>query len=325
MAGLHNLGLTCAANALIQIIAHNSTLRTILLKTTAAVREDSLTGQLKDVVMKLHDGNVNNVVPVGFITKLYQTFTFISPHEQMDICELWMLVSSKIADETGTATGTATDKKKANSVHAIVDAAVARYNNDMCSEWLSAIQGIQLSVVKCEGCQDTPWNTEVVTTYELDIPAEKEKEKEKEITVSDMLLDRYSIERLKDWTCEKCKASSGALKQNKIYSLPAVLIIVIKRFCMSKNGHFFKKHSSINVQDNLVFEIDGQKQKNEYKLTGIGNHYGSYNGGHYNAHVLKSDGSWMCHDDSVVTEMSKNNASFLLNNQSAYLLCYERV
>jgi ubiquitin C-terminal hydrolase len=318
--GLHNLGQTCALNTLIQIISYNSTLRGIILNAMHCSNAP-LTHKLGDVINKIYTQK-KDVIPRDILRYILSAFPDnFRQHEQMDICELWMIISNRIAEELGVVVKT-NEKgiKPLSSGHDVVNplkikACVDRFNSNKSSIFLEAIQSINLSIVQCDTCKDTPWNVEVQTTYDIEAPSDGSV-----VPVSDLLLRTFGIDKLPGWKCDKC-SNEGALKQSQVYSLPKVLVISIKRFRMNKSGRFTKIHNSVVIQEVITFEINSKKFN--YRLTGIGNHYGSYNGGHYNAHVCLSNGDWLCCDDTIISPVS--DTSFMKSSASAYILFYELV
>jgi hypothetical protein len=110
--GLHNFGATCAVNTLVQILTYNTTIRTILFQD---VKDGGLITQLVDVMDKLYNQR-NQVAPGALIHLIYTMFPGnFNPHEQMDICEVWMLLSQKLVDELAISV----DGSETYAVHAV--------------------------------------------------------------------------------------------------------------------------------------------------------------------------------------------------------------
>ena len=325
--GLHNFGATCAINTLIQILTHTATIRMLLLDASTTAESESapatthtrrLCTQLADVVDKLYVQH-KPVAPCGLVQTIFAMFPDnFNEHEQMDICELWMLISQKLAEEMACVVSPESGCVSPFQVHTHIDPMhvqkyVNQFNANSSCAFLKAIQSVQLGVVQCEDCSNKSWNVEVLTSHAVEVPTNSDSK-----SLGDLLLRNYRIDKLKDWTCEKCK-HVGALKQAQIYMLPKILMVSIKRFFMDSTGRFFKINNPVDIQEHLSFEINGVSQV--YRLAGIANHYGMYSGGHYNAHVRVRDDAWECIDDVHVSAIP--NTNFLLNNQSAYLMCYE--
>ena len=317
--GLVNLGATCAVNSLIQIIAHNTTLRTILL--AAAPKESTtISSQLTDIIDKIYTRKLN-VSPAGFMKALYTAFsTLLRPGDQHDIGELWMLIADKIAEEQAESQAVPQrSSQKTSPIDKKVQQTVQAINGNKSSAWLNAIQGTQLSVLRCHNCQDQPWNPEVFTSIQIEIPHSPDATP----AIEDLLLNNHVIEKLDGWTCDKCK-KQGADKQIQMHSLSKVLMVVIKRFQMTRTGDFAKVYAPVNISANLVFSFNDHNYA--YILTGIGNHYGNGNGGHYIALTRDSidSQSWTCYDDMAQTPVPSDH-EFLNENKDAYILCYERI
>ena len=325
--GLNNInGTTCAINTLIQIITHSKRLYDALHSSytyDANNQEASkLVWHLTFITYAL--ANSNSVTPGGLVSLLYDIFpdNFVRG-EQMDIYELWVLIANRITDEIGVnKTCNITHPNNINSdISSKVQENINKINNGKYSAWLENIQSIQLGVLKClnPSCGDTPWNAEVFNSFEVDIPLNSDPQNP--IVIDQLLLKNHVIEEFLEWKCDKCN-SKGGIKQSQIYTLPHVLMIMIKRFRMTTNGTFQKINTPINISNNINFQLNGISTN--YNLIGIGNHYGVYGGGHYTAHVLENN-NWICFDDihRSVIDISKHN--IFVNNNSAYILCYELV
>lgn len=311
---LHNLGATCALNSLVQLICHSESLRSVLLSSKPNTEDSgSLTAQLVDVIKLLY--NTNQIVnPSGLLNCIFRMFpSNFRRGEEMDICELWMLISDKIADEckipiVNVAETSARDKIQ-NTINIL--------NNRSTSKWIRTIQRSQISIIQCNSreCADIQWNVEVMVSYELELPTANAS-----MHISDLLLQNYKVDDLCDWVCDKCKKTGGS-KQNKVNTMPTVLMVTIKRFHMSENGAFHKLNKGIDIDETIDIQSTGRRWI--YKLCGVANHYGSYGGGHYNAFVREND-NWLCYDDNHRINMNMPKEKFLMDNKNAYLLCYEK-
>ena len=330
-------GTTCALNTLVQLIAHSDKLYTSLKESFIY---DNKSEDIKNIVWNiifileaLRDGH--SVTPGGLVSLIYKLFPNNFHHgEQMDIYELWMLIADKISDEI-SCQKTIQSIQPIQSIQIIhpinidmhinskVKEEVHKMNNGKFSAWLKNIQSIQLSVLKClnKECGDTPWNVELFTSFQIDIPYIKSNNVENPIILDQLLLKNHIIEQLPEWKCTKCK-NIGGIKQSQIYTLPIVLMLMLKRFRITENGEFKKINTPINISTQIKIELNGVAYN--YRLIGIGNHYGVYGGGHYNAHVLE-DPNWICFDDLDHYAIDLETNNIFINNKTAYMVCYEQI
>ena len=146
----------------------------------------------------------------------------------------------------------------------------------------------------------------------LDLPIPDNKEK-KQSTIYDCL-DLFCDVELMDgenmWLDEKKNKKIEVEKKIVFWSLPDILIIVLKRFEYSKTSNQNKKkHNQVDVP---ITDLDLTKYmiyttKKIYDLFGVCNHMGrSGDGGHYTANVLNANGKWYNFNDTMVSEIPKN-------------------
>lgn len=91
--------------------------------------------------------------------------------------------------------------------------------------------------------------------------------------------------------CAKCKTHRAVSKKISLYRLPQVLVIHLKRFSYSMfsrdkvNTAIKFPAQALDIADYCAADavVEGST---EYDLTGVVNHVGSLNGGHYTAYVL---------------------------------------
>jgi ubiquitin C-terminal hydrolase len=122
-----------------------------------------------------------------------------------------------------------------------------------------------------------------------------------------------------NWRCDECNGNQESEKKLLLWKSPKILIIQLKRFDFMSN----KK-----IQDNIGYPlnnfdlnryIDGyDKSESKYNLSGIIEHIGSLDRGHYISHNLNSNNNWYTYDDDQVYECSLSD----IKNKQAYILCY---
>lgn len=291
--GLENVGNTCAINSLIQCIYSIRKLREILLNQNI---NNTIGFELFDIFSKFEQGY--SITPNGFVRKLIEIFQgFLIPGEQFDIGELWILLADKISEELN------------KPIHIrpvnIIEEQVLKLNANKTSNWQNAIQGVNISITKCNTCQEDVINTDIFTVLTLDLNSN--------IEIIDMMKSFFKVEDLTEWSCDKCK-NKGGKKQYQLYKLPDVLCILIKRF----NNNFQKLENPINIP--LDLNIYSNSGEHNYKLKSIGNHFGSFQTGHYTSIIYNN--TWKHIDDLNIQDISPND--FVQNNRYAYILFYER-
>ena len=134
----------------------------------------------------------------------------------------------------------------------------------------------------------------------------------------DDFTNREKLDGDNKWLNEETNEYIEVYKKINFWSLPKILIIVLKRF----NNNRTKIGSLIK----FPFELDLSKycvgyRKNTYKydLMSVANHDGGLNGGHYYAYVKNVNGKWYNFNDTNVSEMNKDNVV----SESAYCLFYQ--
>ena len=104
----------------------------------------------------------------------------------------------------------------------------------------------------------------------------------------------------------------------KFWSLPKILIVVLKRFRNDGN----KINKLINFPENNLdlrkYCVGYKKQTNIYDLFAISNHTGSLNGGHYYAYCKMEDNQWYNFNDTSVTKIKD------IETKNAYCLFYKK-
>lgn len=341
MQGIENLGSTCAINSLIQIITRNDILRNIILSNSFA--DTTISGQLKDIIDLMYVRD-NSIIPRKFLSTFYTIFKDIFySGEQIDIGELWTFLSDKICDESEAieaseeplnAAGAAKDhltegvvyKDDAEFYNAMVNCKLLKkkyeyyYNkfNKKTSMWLKSTQGFYLNTTRCLHCNLTFYNFEPFTSLNIDIPKDMTHPR-----VSDLISKSLKEEDIQgDWYCPKCAMNRAYRKSTKLWKLPDVLVIIIKRFI---NIHT-KNDAPISINDYLNFNkgsILTNKKDAVYTFSSAALHFGSLNGGHYSAICNTPDGD-ILYDDRNVVKIDAKELDFKDRSTNAYMLVYTK-
>lgn len=118
---------------------------------------------------------------------------------------------------------------------------------------------------------------------------------------------------------ENTKIRHDIIQSTKIWNLPTILIISLKRF--SYNGS--KNNKLIDFPlDNMDLSnyVSGYKKNLKYELFGISNHSGVLRGGHYTSYIKVKNERWYLFNDQMVTEI-KDNINEIVTPK-AYCLFY---
>jgi ubiquitin carboxyl-terminal hydrolase 8 len=342
MQGIENLGSTCAINSLIQIITRNDILRNIILNNNFA--DNTISDQLKEIINLMYVQN-NSIIPRKFLNTFYTIFKDIFySGEQIDIGELWTFLSDKISEEIEGIVDTSKDKNKKDMKMLEEDQLTEGvvYNDDKelhnaminckllkkkyeyyykkfnmkTSMWQKSTQGFYLNTTRCVDCNLTFYNFEPFTSLNIDIPKDMTHPK-----ISDMISKSLKEEIIQgDWFCSKCNKNRAYKKSTKLWKLPDVLVIIIKRFI---NIHL-KNDAPISINDYLNFNkgsILSNKKDVVYNFSSVALHFGSLNGGHYSAICNTPDGD-ILYDDRNVIKIDIQDMNFKDKSSNAYMLVY---
>jgi len=313
MQGINNLGGTCAINSLIQIICRCDKLREIILKSNIEL-ENSFINELKDILDLMYNQN-KSLNPIRFITNFYKIFDGIfNKYEQIDINELWLFISNKLLEELGESIPKLTNINSINDMH---DSQINIYNNHKQSKLNDLIQGTYINVIECLNCKHKSYSFEPFISINLDIYDNNK-------SIAELFINSLTIENREadEWKCENCLNKCKYRKTKRIWKIPEILFISLNRFNgMTKN----EMHVYINYDLNFNKGTVETKDKDcRYILQGLGMHYGNLSGGHYTAICNMKNDTFNIYNDNIINTVKKDDFMYSLNNNTAYLIVYER-
>ncbi len=192
------------------------------------------------------------------------------------------------------------------------------YSNEY-SEIITIFSGIHMSRIMDTTGEVLSMCPEVFTLLTLPLP-----ENNKSPSLVDCLniyCEKESLSGDNAWFNDKTNQKQNVNKQIIFWSLPTIMIIVLKRFNFT--GRKLQTPVDIPI-DNLdmsgyVYGYD--KYTYNYELYGICNHMGGSGGGHYTAFVKNASGKWYSYNDTIVSEI---NIETSLNKNYAYCLFYRK-
>ena len=160
--------------------------------------------------------------------------------------------------------------------------------------------------IKCKGCNSETNNYEDFNTIDLDVPSYPS-------SVTNLFIDYLKNEVQTDpknlYYCDICKSEQVSRKKISLFKLPSRLIITLKKY-----------HIKPNIKLDTYLHIRNGAGINKYRLSGIINHYGNLQYGHYNANVLINDKWYFINDQSVCLADTDG-----LEKPEAYILLYKLI
>ncbi len=313
VVGMANLGNTCFMNACIQNIRH--ILEWTIFCTNGKIKdhisdESSSSSKIllaySDLLKSLWAGSSPAYVnPKGFyhIVKeqvkdtLYEDFGKRTPQDAHEFL-VWLLDQMYMGSQ--------------NKVHMeLLEKDTLCMNYKASNAWKQAFEnaysplsdilfGLLRIQNTCQRCNQSFYRWETFNTLKIGVENSH---------LLKNLEAEFGEEEIEDYDCENCKAVSGSRpsckKTIKIWRLPKILILTLKRFTYDSFGR--KKMENVAIDETLQFEpyfVDESKEISKtrnYKLFGTVDHHGySLGGGHYTAQcyslIYKH---WYMYDDET--------------------------
>ena len=182
--------------------------------------------------------------------------------------------------------------------------------------------GMTHVIITCSCCGNKSHNFDFFQVLQLSIPDNATNINEcLELFTKEEKMDKHNMIK-----CDFCGRYNKSIKQTKLWKLPKILIIQLKRFRMNNYGVITQK-----IINKIEYPINNFKINNNnndvYDLYATNNHhsighFNSINFGHYTTNVInRFDNKWYTFDDSKeLKELDEDN----LVTKNAYMLFYIR-
>jgi ubiquitin C-terminal hydrolase len=353
LGGIVNMGLTCYANAVIQVLRQIPRFRWILEKDrfdTLFSRGDSVkprreaqqsfTTSFAEIVQMLwkcergqsvRPGEFWKRVPPLVEDTMYEHLASKAPH---DSHEFFLFLLESIHEATAQEVDMRIVRPPpVTPQDHLVHGALAAWQREFSKEYSPFVDlffGLVHWQTVCQACGNVSHRWESFNSLKIPVPAGGLGQDPP--TLESMLQEEMAPETIEGYQCDKCPQRTEAKRFMRVWRLPQTLILVIKRF--TPDGR--KIHTRIAplvpsegsprlaIAFTPYFSQDSPERNGatHYTLRGIVDHHGSSRGGHYTAQCRHAQADiWHMYDDEGVGEITSGQPHF---GDSTYMLFFER-
>jgi len=356
LSGLANMGNTCYVNACLQLLSHTYEFNDFLsknggeYKTRLNNKVDSVLLHEWDKLRGMMWADNCIISPGGFVSSMQKIaklkhMDLFSGFQQNDVAEFlgFLLdcfhtaLAREVEMKVRGVARNATDRAAKECYEMMESMYKKQY-----SEVLNIFYGVQVSVIEpLHPAQNPPPTTLIPTPMALSTKPEPfcilnlsfppPLGTANAVALADCLDHHCAPEVLggdNAWFNEAAGQKQDVQKRLSFWSLPNVLIIVLKRFEMNARGYVRKIQVPVDVPCNRAdFSkyVHGYNPKSYvYDLFGVCNHHGgSPMGGHYTATIRNANGSWYACNDTLVKEVPMASSESIVSNLP-YCLFYRK-
>ena len=348
LSGLANMGNTCYVNACLQLLSHTYEFNDFLsfnggnYKARLNNKVDSVLLHEWDKLRVMLWSDNCIISPGGFIASMQKIarikrMDLFSGFQQNDVAEFLGF----LLDCFHTALAREVEMKVRGVARNATDRAakecyemMANMYKKQYSEVLNIFYGVQVSMI--ESIAGVGPSTVLSTKPEpfciLNLSFPTTVGIKAGVSLFDCLDHNCAPEVLSGdnaWFNEATGEKQDVQKRLSFWSLPNVLIIVLKRFEMNSRGHVRKIQAPVEVPcDRVDFSkyVHGYNAKSYvYDLFGVCNHHGaSPMGGHYTATIRNANGRWYACNDTLVKEVPLASNVPIVSNLP-YCLFYRKI
>lgn len=325
--GLLNTGNTCYLNTTIACLSFLNPFKEMILekkwtpqgeKSGFALEETLLIDELYDLVQDLWSKK-HSLIPKKFLKSVSNNIKELDLSEQNDIHEFIVLFLNKIHENISNPTKITRQEALNKSSYKNTKYDSQRLKMDTSwyeshkKEWSLLIDmfwGQTVTQIQCGNCQNLTHNYEIYHNIMLTM-------QNCENSLEDCLDTYFDKEVLDEWRCDRCQQKSNSVKTGKLWRIPKILIISLKRFDHNLN----KSNQMIKIPEELdlsKWSLSTQTYPMKYQLCSIAYHIGNFSGGHYYAIGKFYDNWWKIDDLSITME---SNPNF----QSGYVFFYHLI
>ncbi|KAK5976276.1 Ubiquitin carboxyl-terminal hydrolase [Trichostrongylus colubriformis] len=334
--GLYNMGNTCFMNATLQALFHTPLLLSIFSKENFMSRVNphnkmGTGGVISAVFSAMMDviwsGQYTAIKPQRFL-RLFasQVNSCLADGHQHDASEFQLFLLDALHEDTNQVTKRVSFEQNYKGGSQIMNDAkdYERKSRLFSCSPVNKIFNLQtVSELSCTACGEQSATFEECSLITVELPVHASR-----TSLHQCLSSHFSQTTLDGdcrWNCPRCRAPKRASRLTKLWSLPPVVVVHLKRFSM-ENGDYAKNTMPVDFDPGRLdlseyLHENSPESAEPYRLYAVTNHCGRLNSGHYTALVCHgTTGEWLRFDDECVSSSSANG----INTSEAYMLYYKR-
>ncbi len=292
VVGLMNLGNTCYANSVIQILRSVPELSAYILNESLesqCIDKESVHSQIiigfQDILKSLWSAyRPSYVRPAGFqsiITKAVRDtqYEFFGMPVPNDSHEYLVYLLDNFHEALNKHSGKRLSSETSSENMPIKQRAQIGWNRFLelnNSIFIDMFFGMTKKTVTCNECKNKSYSWEPFNV--LKIPCDGENFQE-------WMQNEFKDEELDGYNCDSCKNNNiKATINTRIWKLPKNLFVVVRRFTPDRRKNIQPctyNGDNMNFSNIFAEESDDVSKEYVYEISGAIDHHGSHMGGHY--------------------------------------------
>ncbi|GMR59830.1 hypothetical protein PMAYCL1PPCAC_30025 [Pristionchus mayeri] len=333
--GLHNNGNTCFMNATLQALFHTNVVRRLFTQENfpAACNVSNkmgTNGVMVAAVSALFDLMWGGQFRALRITRFISLFSSevnstLADGHQHDAHEFQTFLLDALHEDTNVGLRKGFEQNYKGGANIAAEGAdFERKNKGFADSPIQTVFYLQtISELTCEACGETSATFEESSCLSLELPSSPST------FLSDSMGKHFSEVRLSGgecWNCPRCRGARPSRRNTRLWRLPPVMVIHLKRFAY-RGGGYVKNEIDVSFPLERLdlrpyFHPSSPHRSSTlpYQLYSVTNHTGSLSSGHYTS-ITSIDGSWMKCDDECLSSFDPRNIS----PSGSYILFYKNV
>jgi ubiquitin C-terminal hydrolase len=324
VTGLANMRNTCYMNAALQALRHNTEISAFFLekkyehwitKKEASPKVELVKGYA-DLLRSLWSGSHPSYIrPAGFLQTMipaanaagFDQFQIPMQHDSHEFLTFLLdQLHEGMAEEVSIEIqrpSPQSDREKA--IQSALEA-WKRIFSKQYSPFTEMIYGLLRITYTCKNCTKH-WDTfETFNCLKVPIP----KPSGTVPSMEELLDSELKEEEVEGFTCEGCKVRGTILRKPRIWRLPRMILLVLKRFTPDgrkiHTAISFPKSNSLTFTSIFSPDSPEPSQRQPYECFATIDHHGIAGGGHYTAQAKSplSD-KWHMFDDETVSSIGE--------------------
>ncbi|CAD8100700.1 unnamed protein product [Paramecium sonneborni] len=327
LIGLQNLGNTCYINAAIQCLSNTQPLteyfqQNIHHHELNIENPQSSRGQLTNAYGHLicqlwREQYTKSINPIQLISMIQYWNPFFVINTQQDSHELLAFLLDMMHEDLNRVkikpyVEEKTFDQQPNQIEA--DRAWKDYLKRNRSIIVDLFQGQSRNMLQCLICNTRSYKFETFMYLSLPIQGDGDLLQ----WISEYLKEE-ELDEGNQWFCSGCKSFQKSKKEIKLWMLPNILVIHLKRFKFTLSQRCKLRYLINFPIYNLDLSSYSEQEQATYDLYGVINHSGTLHSGHYTSYCKnKNTQKWYNFDDTRVREIKEKEVI----SSDAYLLFY---